>query len=245
MRSTIRRLALVPGTLLAAGALVLGMATAAGATVTTNNWGGYRAGDGNWHFRYIQGTFVVPQHACTGDDFTGAVVHLGGSVDYVSLGVACFGSPVAVRSFLTYDNGPSGGVTSYGPSTVAADDTIYAQIYYNQSNNIANVYEYDETSGVTLENTYVNAGTAQYKWATAAGQINTSQPLPPPPGTSIALVPFSQVRVTSYNGTKGSGLAGPWGVQDEEVFNGAHEIFGGSGASSNYGSFNATEYGNA
>ena len=73
MRSTIRRLALVPGTLLAAGALMLGMTTAAGAAVTTTNWGGYRAGNGNWHFRYIQGTFTVPQHACTGDDFTGAV----------------------------------------------------------------------------------------------------------------------------------------------------------------------------
>lgn len=245
MRSSIRRLALVPGTLLAAGALVLGMASAAGAVVTTSNWAGYRAGNGNWHYRYVQGTFVVPQHACTGDDFTGAVVHLGGSVDYVSVGVACFGSPYAPRSYLTY-NSTSGVHTSYGPGgVVTGDDTIFASLYYNSANNQVNVYAYDETAGVTLENTFVDAGTAQFKYATVAGQINPSQPFPPGAGSSITLVPFTQVRVTAADGQRSSGMSGPWGVQDEEVFNGAHEIAGGSGASSNYSSFNSTEYGNA
>jgi hypothetical protein len=248
MRSTIRRLALVPGTLLATGALVLGMATAAGAVVTSSNWGGERAGNGNYHFRYVQALFTVPQHACVSDDYAGSVVHLGGTIDYVTLGVACIspggGAPPVPTAFYTYNNGQTTG-TSYGTATVTADDTVFASIYYNSSNNIANVYEYDETSATTLENTFQFAGTAQYKWATVAGEIIPSQPAPPGPGSSITLVPFSQVRVTTYSGQKGSGLAGPWSVQAEETFNGAHEIFGPTGANKSVSSFNATEYNNA
>jgi hypothetical protein len=252
MRSTIRRLALVPGTLLAAGALVLGMATAAGATVTTTNWGGYRAGNGNWHFRYVQGTFVVPQKACvnTGsgvDDYQTAGVHIGGSIDYVTAGVICNGqSNTGLSGFYSFNNGSTSGtgspIASINPS---GDDTVFASLYYDSSNNQVNVYVYDETKASTLINTWLFAGNGQFKWASDFATIIASQPFGPPSGTSITLVPFTGVRVTSLDGTKGTGMAGPWGVQDEEAFNGAHEILGGSGPNSNYSSFNVTEYGNA
>jgi hypothetical protein len=244
MRSTIRRLALVPGTVLAAGALILGTATAAGATVqTTNGWAGYRAGNGNWHFRYIQGTFVVPQNACGTDDFTSAGVHLGGSIDFTTIGIACT-SPGTLTTYWTWNNGATTG-TSYGTTTPAADDTVFASLYYNQANNITNVYEYDETTATTLVNTFVTAGTALYKWASAFGTIYNDQPYPPASGSSYTLVPFSQVRVTSYDGTHGSGIDGPWGVQEEEAVNGAHVIYAGTGLSDGWTAFHLTEYGNA
>lgn len=245
MRSTIRRLALVPGTVLAAGALVLGMATAAGATVKdSTGWAGYRAGNGNWMFRYIQGTFVVPQHACVSDDYSASGVHLGGKVDFVNLGVACTGTPAALTTYFTYDNGAT-TTTTYATTAPAADDTVFASIYYNQANNDANVYEYDETTSTTLVSTWITAGTAQYTWASAFGIVNTAQPAPPSPGSSITLVPFSQVRVTSYDGTHGQGISGPWGVQQEQGVNGAHVIDSGTGLSDGWTSFNVTEYGNS
>jgi hypothetical protein len=245
MRSTIRRLALVPGTVLAAGALILGTATAAGATVkTTDGWAGYRAGNGNWNFRYIQGTFVVPQHACTSDDYSASGVHLGGTIDFATVGVACTGSPAAITTYWAYNNGATSGIT-YGTTAPAADDTVFVSLYYNAANNDTNVYEYDETSGTTLLSTFITAGTALYKWASAFGIVNPSQPAPPPSGTSYTLVPFSQVRVTSYNGTRGTGINGPWGVQDEEAVNGAHVFAAGTNLSDGWGSFNVTEYGNA
>ena len=73
----------------------------------------------------------------------------------------------------------------------------------------------------------------------------------PAPGTNFVLVPFSDVSVTSYNGTRGtnSGMNGPWGVTGLQAVNGAHVefaaplLYDSNGDSDN--TFNAREYGNS
>ncbi len=60
--------------------------------------------------------------------------------------------------------------------------------------------------------------------AVLSANVATPLPHPPPPGTSQILVPFTDAAATTYNGTHGTGINGPWGVQQEQAVNGNHVI---------------------
>lgn len=251
MRKVIARLTLAPAVLLCAGALTLAAAVPAGATTNTSNQAGYRAGGaGLWNLRYVQAEFTVPQHACTGDDFNGAGVQLAGHVNSVAVGVACDGSVPTAGYQFAY-NGTTWSSTWTFTTKCAADDRIFASLYYDTVNNYVELYEVDLTTGVTLVNDSALAYGAGYHWATAAAQVNTPLAYAPGPGQNFILVPFSDVTVTSYNGTHGTnhGMNGSWGVAGIQAVNGAHVIFaapvlyGTSGGSDN--TFNTREFGNS
>jgi hypothetical protein len=83
----------------------------------------------------------------------------------------------------------------------------------------------DETANnTTLVSEVKPAGAPSYKQAVLSADVSNPLHSPPPPGTSTILVPFTTGTVTTYNGTHGTGINGPWGVQQEQAVNGAHVV---------------------
>jgi hypothetical protein len=258
MRKILTRLTLAPAAVLAAGALTFATAGPAGATISTPethptaNQAGYQAGGeaGLWGFRYIQAEFTVPQHACSSDDFNSAGIQLAGRVDSVTVGVACSGSTPTAGYQYAYQGTTWSNTWKFTTKTLA-DDRIFASLYYDVDNNYVALYEIDLTTGTTLVNDTTTAYGGMYHWATASATVNTPLVFAPEPGTNFVLVPFSDVSVTSYNGTRGtnSGMNGPWGVTELQAVNGAHLelgapiLYDSDGNSDN--TFNAREYGNS
>lgn len=214
---------------LVAGVFALGVfgaatggAAVAGTVLNTHNEAGYRAGNGNWRFRFVQTEFTVPENVCS-DSYVGAGVMLAGVTNNVALGVGCHdGFPFAGYGF--------GSTSTTNPflwtriTSVAADDVIFAQIYYDVANNHVFLYEYDKTTHILLTNDSFNAHSALYKWATAATWVTNPLHNPPAPGTSFILVPFTDTHVTSYDGTRGSGISGRWGAHGLQAVHGSHVI---------------------
>jgi hypothetical protein len=226
-------------------------ATPAGATIDTTNQAGYQVGGpGHWSFRYIRAEFTVPQHACSSDDFSRAGIQLAGKVDSVAVGVACRGSlPTAGYQF-GYDGTTWSNTWTFTTKTLS-DDLILASLYYDQGNNYVSMQETDLTTGQTLVNDTSLAYGAMYHWATALAQVNTPLIYAPDPGQSFVLVPFSDVAVTSYDGTHGQdgGMTGLWAVTALRAVNGAHVDFAArplySSGSGRDNTFNTREYGNS
>lgn len=71
----------------------------------------------------------------------------------------------------------------------------------------------------------VSIAPTDYKQAVLSANVANPLPHPPAPGTSQILVPFRGAAVTTYNGTHGTGINGPWGVQQE---NERESVFGGN-----------------
>jgi hypothetical protein len=261
MRRILTRLTVAPAAGLAAGALALAVAAPAGATpvmaepamamINTTNQAGFQAGSrGHWSFRFIRAEFTVPQHACSSDDFNRAGIQLAGTVDSVAVGVACQGStPMAGYQFGYH--GTTWSNTWTFTTKASSDDLILASLYYDVGNNYVSLQETDVTTGQTLVNDTSLAYGAMYHWATALAQVNTPLIYPPNAGQSIVLVPFSDVTVTTYNGTHGrrGGMTGPWAVTGLRAVNGAHVEFAAkslySSGSGRDNTFNTREYGNS
>jgi hypothetical protein len=260
MRKILTRLTLAPAVVLSAGTLALVAAAPAGATIitttstsiSTTDQAGYQAGGtaGLWGMRYIQAEFTVPQQACSSDDFSSAGIQLAGRVDSVAVGVACNGSTPTAGYQYAYQGTTWNNTWKFTTRTLA-DDLIFASLYYDVSNNYVELYEIDLTTGTTLVNDTTTAYGAMYHWATASATVKTPLVFAPEPGTNFVLVPFTDVKVTSYNGTYGNngGMNGPWGVTGLWAVDGAHLEFGApmlydsDGSSDN--TFNTREYGNS
>jgi hypothetical protein len=126
----------------------------------------------------------------------------------------------------------------------AAGDQILLQLYYDQATNFVHFTAVDQTTGKTLVSTAKPAGAALYKQAILTADVSNPLPHPPPPGTSTILVPFTHGAVTTYNGTHGTGINGPWGVQQEQAINGLGQVVANAPLLYNSGTtFNVRIYG--
>lgn len=240
LKSFTRGVAAVSGALLAFGAVGTIMASAAGATVNTSNEAGYRAGNGAWNFRYVTTTFTVPELACTGrDDFQAAGVILQGSLANATVGVSCNGStPMAGWSTTSLTHHAGGALA------VSGDDNVTVAAYYDTTTGFDYFYATDNTNGHSATWAH-KAGVAEYHFALAGAVVNNPLQHAPSPGNSFILVPFSNSGVTSYDGTHGSGLNGPWGVTGLQAVNGAHVIAAAPVLYNNWTTFNVRVIGNA
>ncbi|HEY2578900.1 MAG TPA: hypothetical protein VGI74_21555 [Streptosporangiaceae bacterium] len=229
----------VAGALLAFGGLgsvIAGAANADGFGVA-----GYHAGNGAWSFRYVTTTFSVPLLACTGDDdFVAAGVQLAGDHSTASLGVICNdGQPVAAwgTSSLNQVNG--------GNLIVSNDDNVTLSIYYDTNTGFDHFNVMDNTTDVSGSWAH-KAGVALYRSADAAMVVPNPLQHQPAPGTNGVLVgPFTKTTVTALNGTRGTGINGPWGFRKLQAFNGAHLIAKAPVLYNGWTTFNGRTYGNS
>jgi hypothetical protein len=249
-----RGAAVVTGAVLAFGTAGMMMAGAAGATiVSTGNpaAAGYQAGNGSWNFRYVTTTLRVPQNCGTnspnpspGGDFRAGGVELRGNplnsasnFSTASLAVVCNGGTPRV-----YWGTQSLYNVHFGGLIVAFDDNVQLSIYYDQTTGYDYFYSTDLTTG-NYANWAHKAGVAEYHYAAAGEYVNNPLLYPPAPGTNYIQTYFSATGVTSYNGTHGTGLNGPWGVQQVVAQNGAHIIAQAPVLFDNGSSFNVRVYG--
>jgi hypothetical protein len=229
------------GALLTFGAVSMMLTTAAGAAINTSNAAGYQAGNGAWSFRYVQTTFTVPELACTGqDDFLAAGAILQGSLANATVGVACDGSvPQAGWGTTSLTSQAGGSLAVHG------DDNITVAIYYDQTTGYDYFYATDNTTGASATWAH-KAGVAEYHYALTGAYVNNPLQHPPAPGSNFVLVPFTGSTVTSYDGTRGTGLNGPWGGATElQAVNGAHVIAAAPALFKGGSTFNVRVYGNA
>lgn len=238
----------IAGALIALGALGATSAGAAGAAtstpITNRHLAGYQIGDNNWRFRFNATEFTVPEHACDDDSYLGSGIALTGTTDNVAVGVACDdGTPEAGFAF-AYSGTTDPGLFTHG-THVSRDDLIQAQIYYDPANNHVFLWEFDVTRNRILVNDSFNAHSALYKTALQGAWVDNPLDSPPAPDTSFVLVPFADSMVTTYNGTHGTGVNGPWGVTQIQALNGAHIIAAAPVLYNGNTQFNVRLYGNS
>jgi hypothetical protein len=212
------------GLIMAAAALVLGPSAVSFANVNTSNQAGYQVGDNAYRFRFVQGVMTLPLLSqCSNLNYTNSGVQLiGATGQSAAVGVQCSGGHYFAGWLLSYAGNTFPTLAHLTP--VAGGDQILVQLYYDQTTNNVNFTAIDQTTGMTLVHAAAFAGSALYKQAVLSADVSNPLASPPPPGTSFILVPFTNSAVTTYGGIHGTGISGPWGVQEEQAVNGAHVI---------------------
>jgi hypothetical protein len=235
MRPILRRIALAVVGTGAAAAMVLGSGAASFAavntTVNTTNQAGYQVGNNAYRFRFVQGEMTLPLTGCADNNNhnnyrNSGVQLIGATGASAAVGAECI-NVFGPRYFVGWNLGYSGHTFPSLPhltTAVAAGHQILVKLFYDQSTNFIHFSAVDKTTNTTLLSTAQSAGPALYKQAVLSADVSNPLPSPPPPGTSKILVPFTGGAVTTYNGTHGTGINGPWGVQQEQAVNGTHLV---------------------
>jgi hypothetical protein len=214
---------------IAAAAAILGVAalpaaaataTAPGPPIYSQEQAGYAAGGQGIHMRYVQATFKLPSSTTLPFNTGGGLsVQLRSPNDNIVLGIsatpgsqwnaAVFESPYGCEasSCLNYSNGDS--------PVMDTGDTISASIYYDVGNGFAYYTLTDVTAGTSFFGKFSDPGAlfnqarvgeefADWPWAAPSSPYVA-------PVQNTRLAAFSDVAVTSYNGTHGN-LFGPFQV---------------------------------
>lgn len=226
MRPILRRGALATVGAGVAAAVMLGSSTASFAAVTTpivntTNQAGYQVGNNAYRFRLVQGQMTLPLVSqCTNGNYRNSGIQLITSTgNSFAVGAECGTGGYAVGYRFGYPGNtfPALGILA----TVAGGDQIFMQLYYDQTTNFVHVTAVDKTTNTTLVSTAVTAGAAAYKQAVLSADVQNPLGTPPPPGSNYVLVPFTNGAVTTYGGLRGTGINGPWGVQEEQAVSGS------------------------
>jgi hypothetical protein len=242
-RPILRRAALAAAGTGAAAAMALGSSVPSFAAtipiVNTTDQAGYQAGNNAWRFRYVQAEMFLPhpgspQHGCPID--ASNPNHLESSLQLIgapsgpnaAIGVRCLHTSVGNIYTLGWARGYSGNkhpaLDHPGPR-VLPGDIIMLKLYYDTGKHTMRFTACHAVGGPPDCGTYtdpadllditVGVPPTDYKQAVVSANVANPLPHPPAPGTSQILAPFKEAAVTTYNGIHGTGINGPWGVQQE------------------------------
>jgi hypothetical protein len=243
MRSILRKTSLALVGAGAAGVMVLALSGTSFAAVNTTNQAGYQAGNNSYRFRFVQGAMTLPLNGCANGNFINSGVQLIGASN-AAVGARCNGA----SSFIVgWNVGYPGSGTTFPPvtfsATTAPGHRILLQIFYDQTTNFVHFTAVDETGGVTLFTVSSNAGAALYKEAVLSTDVSNPLVTPPAPGTNYTLVAWDSGALTTYNGTRGTGICGPWGTAEQQAVSGAKIVAAAPVLYNNCSQFNVRIYG--
>jgi hypothetical protein len=213
--------------------------------VNTNNQAGYVAGNGSWNLRFVQTVVTLPsptspQYGCP---FTSSPNYLESSLQLIGLppglnaaiGVTCrfFPFPDNFYSYrlgwaLGYAGSTDPALDNIVPLPLNAGDRILLQLYYSQGHpgqgdqtvKFTACYAVGSPAHCEFPTPEVNfiksVPVTLYKFAVVSANVANPMPHPPATGTSQILMSFTDAAVTSYNGTHGTGINGPWSVRRQD-----------------------------